>query len=519
MLYPACADQRVMWKGWLGVVVVVGLAALAVAAGDGSDDPVRRAEMSGERNGLHLRVQVVQANGVIAVETQVENRRSRPVFLVPDQCGRVTEALLVRTKFQPEGRIWSQSLQALKRLVLDQQERRQGPERLAPRRPGDGTQAVPSCERPRRVVRLAPGAVTPERWQVEPYSAHMLDEVGSRNAKVRVEVVEARHPMDIEFLDILPEGQADAARAGRSLRLETPASGVIDHPPTASGVRSNPGQIYDRLLEHRGLRSWIASQPAGSWRSARLRPLRDGIEFSAVTSGYERAVAARARADGSHVSVRLPGPQDRIRRFGSRPATLPSGIRVVPRTRSRNWRPTRDVIAGRLALPSGRVTTDGFPGRQSPLIKYRVAPGAYPVHVTLARLGNQKFDSVALATVVVSDNRPVRWRRIGGIGVDGGVAAFTSMEGARALDRIMSRSATSDGYYERLFDSLSAHDHHVTEAPIEGDLNQVVFSTGSGDGGYPLLAGLDAEGRPARFVLDFFLIHLNWPGRPPAGDS
>ena len=104
----------------------VGLAALAVAAGDGSDDRSRRAEMTGERNGLHLRVQVVQANGVIAVETEVENRRRRPAFLVPDQCGRVTEALLVRTKFQPEGRTWSKSLQGLKRLVLDQQERSRG---------------------------------------------------------------------------------------------------------------------------------------------------------------------------------------------------------------------------------------------------------------------------------------------------------------------------------------------------------------------------------------------------------
>ena len=174
------------------------------------------------------------------------------------------------------------------------------------------------------------------------------------------------------------------------------------------------------------------------------------------------------------------------------------------------------MIAGRLALPSGRVTTDGFPGRQSRPIEYRIAPGAYPVHVTLARLGRRNFNSVALATLVVSDHRPVRWRRIGGIGVDGGVAAFTSIEGARALDRMMSASPTSDGYYEQLFDSLTAHDNHVTEAAIDGDLNQVVFSTGSGDGGYPLLAGLDAEGRPARFVLDFLLIHLNWPGRPPA---
>jgi hypothetical protein len=505
-----------MWKGrWLAVAVVVGLTVLAAAAGGGSDDRVRRAAMTGERNGLHLRVQLIQAHGVIAAETQIENRRRRPAFLVPDQCGRVTEALLVRTRFQPEGRTWSRSLHALKRFVLDQQQSSQGPERLAPRRPGEGSRAVPNCERPRRIVKLAAGATIRERWEVDPYSTPTLDVMGARNTKVRVEVVEARSPDDIEFLDILPEGQADAARAGRKLRLETRASAVLDHPPAASGPRFSPGQLYDLLLAHRGLRSWLASQPAASWRSARLMPQRDGIQFRAVTSRYERAVVARARADGSGVTVRLPGPADRIRTFRTRPATLPRGVRVV--RGARTWRPTRDVIARRLALPSGRVTTDGFPGRQSPLIEYRVAPGAYPVYVTLARLGRHNFDSVALATLVVSDHKPVRWRRIGGIGVDGGVAAFTSMEGARALDRIMSAASTPDGYYERVFDSLTAHDHHVTEAAIDGELNQVMFSTGSGDGGYPLLVGLDAEGRPARFVLDFLLIHLAWPGRPELG--
>ena len=231
--------------------------------------------MVGDRDGLKLRVALVQANGVIAAETRVENNRDKPAFLVPDQCGRVTEALLVRTKFQPVGRTWPKSLQALKRLVLVQQESSQEPEPLAPRRPGDGSQAAPRCDRPGRVVKLAAGAAIRERWQVEPYSTPALDAVGSQNAKLRVEVVEAR--------------------GGRRLRLEAPASAVLGPPPTAAGSAASAGQLFDQLLEHRGLRSWLASQPAGSWRSAQLLSLSDGIEFSAVTSGYERAVLAQAR--------------------------------------------------------------------------------------------------------------------------------------------------------------------------------------------------------------------------------
>jgi hypothetical protein len=285
---------------------------------------------------------------------------------------------------------------------------------------------------------------------------------------------------------------------------------VIDHPPTESLPRRSLGRLFDRLLEHDGLRSWLAAQPDDGWRSAELTQVSSRLRFSAVTTGYERAVVARARVDGRGVRVRLPDARDRIRRFRDRPATLPRGVRLLNRASS--WDPTRDVIAGRLALPSGRVVADGFPSGLSKPLDYRLAPGAYPVYVTLARHEPGDAERVALATLVVSREPPVRWRRSGGIGVDGGVGAFTSMEGARALDRLMSDAP--DGYYEEAWHSLAAHDHQVTEVPIDGDLNQVMFSTGSGDGGYPLLAGLDANGRPARFVLDFYLLHLAWPGRP-----
>jgi hypothetical protein len=63
------------------------------------------------------------------------------------------------------------------------------------------------------------------------------------------------------------------------------------------------------------------------------------------------------------------------------------------------------------------------------------------------------------------------------------------------------------------FDSMTAHDGQVTELDIEKGANLVMFSTGFGDGGYPLYVGLDAAGRPTRFVLDFHVLHLAWPKR------
>ena len=502
-----------MGKAWVGVAAVIGLAWLAVGAPGESGDGTRRASMAGERRGIELRADVVQTGGVVAVETRVVNRRRRPVFLVPDQCGRVTEVALARKRLEPEGRRWSGSLRAVKRFVLDAQRGLQDPERLAPRRPGDSSRAVPDCRRPKRAVRLAPGASVRERWETDPALDQMLDMVGSEGAEIRAEIVEARQAGDVEYLDIVPPGAADRIRSGRRLRLTVPAGDVIDQEPGHPATGPSNAELFDRLLDDRRLRSWLAARPSASWRSGRLLKTEEGVEFSAVTTRYERAAVARADSDGRNVRVSLPGAADRTRRFATRRATLPLGIPL--RRHSRDWLPTRDVVAGRLVLPSGRIVLDGYPTENSPVIRRRVAPGAYPAFVTLARpqRGRNRFDSVALATLVVDRHRPVRWRRIGGVGVDGGVAAFTSREGARALGAVAFSDPDSD-YFERAFDSLTAHDNTVTELPIGDGLNQVLFSTGAGDGGYPLLAGFDRRGRPVRFVADFLLMHLRWPGRP-----
>jgi hypothetical protein len=37
-------------------------------------------------------------------------------------------------------------------------------------------------------------------------------------------------------------------------------------------------------------------------------------------------------------------------------------------------------------------------------------------------------------------------------------------------------------------------------------------SSGNGDGRYPVLVGYNRAGQPARIVVDFYLLHLDWPG-------
>ena len=113
---------------------------------------------------------------------------------------------------------------------------------------------------------------------------------------------------------------------------------------------------------------------------------------------------------------------------------------------------------------------------------------------------------------MVSDAPTVGWKRGYTVAVDGGTAAFTSLEGSEALGRmIRANQADWMAFQQAAFDSLTAHDDLVTEYGIGGGLNLVMFSTGLGDGQYPVRVGVDAEGRPTQYVLDCLLLHLAWP--------
>ena len=164
-----------------------------------------------------------------------------------------------------------------------------------------------------------------------------------------------------------------------------------------------------------------------------------------------------------------------------------------------------------MKLPSGRIVVGEYLLDADPL-EARAAPGAYAVHATLARYPGHDFEDVALATVVLSDHPTVRWRRSGAIAVDGGTAAITSAEGAAALRATFDRDeAQWERRNEQLYDSLTAHDHHVTLFALDDDVDVALFASGVGDGRYPVYVGLDASGRPTRVVIDFYLLHLDWP--------
>jgi hypothetical protein len=220
---------------FIALIAVAGVA-LAGCAG-GPKPPPSALALSADRDGLALQIRVRATGDALVLETLVRNDRTAPIHLVPDQCGRVTEALLVRTALEPEGASWTGSVQAVKELILDDQRSRQFPDRFHPRVPGDTSSRVPDCARPERPVPLAPGDEIAERWELPLASAYALAEVGSDGTAIRVEVVEAVAPDELEYLDVIPAGQTDEVREGRNLRIERPASTLLNRAPPARSTR------------------------------------------------------------------------------------------------------------------------------------------------------------------------------------------------------------------------------------------------------------------------------------------
>jgi hypothetical protein len=465
---------------------------------------------SGDHAGLTLRVELSRKGDSLFVVTTVRNTRAQAVHLDADQCGRVTEAVLVRTVFEPEGATYAGSLDAVKQLVLHRQRFAQHPDRFEPRRVTGGRD-VPECVRPERPVTVEPGKSVEERWELPFQSARGLDAVGSEHTIVRAEAVEAVAPDRMGFLDIVATGEAEEMRKGRNVIVEQPTSAVLQRPASTVDAAPSLGQLFDRAIEHDAFRDFIVAQPTGSWRHADLLPVGQGLSFEAVTTGYERALIATFSTDGRALrELGLPGVRDRTRDFPRRRATLPPGIALIPTANASVL--TEDLIADPLELPSGQVVADGALAGDVKPFEYRAAPGSYPVHVTLARYPGNAFDDVALASLVVSDAPTVEWKQLSTVGVDGGVAGFTSAEGAATLGRLIhDDTAAWESLQEAAFASLTAHDHLVTEYPIDGALDLVMFSTGFGDGGYPVFVGLDGTGQPTRFVIDFSLVRLDWP--------
>jgi hypothetical protein len=118
-------------------------------------------------------------------------------------------------------------------------------------------------------------------------------------------------------------------------------------------------------------------------------------------------------------------------------------------------------------------------------------------------------ERVAFVHIRLSDAPVVSWRETGGFGVDGGTGGIASTEA------VVSAGSGVEGLIEQYLVELDRTYVDTwswlnIELDPETGGNVIGFSTGFGDGGYPVVVGEDADGRPAAVVIDHVIVPWAW---------
>ncbi|NMO53426.1 DUF4241 domain-containing protein [Actinoplanes sp. TBRC 11911] len=163
--------------------------------------------------------------------------------------------------------------------------------------------------------------------------------------------------------------------------------------------------------------------------------------------------------------------------------------------------------AGALRVSSGRVIAADPSSLDYDAEPFTVTvpPGSYPVSISLATFTDDPGHSrVCAVRLDVGDQPPVRWElalREGqstidlgygeflGFGVDAGMACFVDAE---VSDRLKDRWRTFDGLVEPRYLTVEAG-------------AMVAWSSGWGDGSYPIWIGYEAGGAVSCFIADMLL--------------
>jgi hypothetical protein len=177
------------------------------------------------------------------------------------------------------------------------------------------------------------------------------------------------------------------------------------------------------------------------------------------------------------------------------------------------------IDAGRLRMPTGRLVA-ADPGwlqspngaSESPAFTVQVAPGEYPVSLSVVRFdANPGHVRVAAARLTVRTEPAATWEpalrpgedprsldegQFFGFGVDTGTGCFVDAAGLAAIGRL-----PEDGY-ESLFPDIGG----TRTAELEPRANLITFSSGWGDGAYPTWIGRTEDGQVGCFIADMLVL-------------
>lgn len=216
-----------------------------------------------------------------------------------------------------------------------------------------------------------------------------------------------------------------------------------------------------------------------------------------AVSGAVFVIAKRADDDPAPAATTPPSPTTfAVTVDGSgRPydVPLPSGATVERRRLAVLHAPSRKVIfLGGEAVPYVKA------GEYEPVTLAERPGRTYPVDAIWVDTRNS-YDNIVGVVIVERDTPVRRWRQLERVayGTDGGLGGITTVEWAakeKSLDSDVQRR-----WEEELVDK-GRQSFAIDADGVEG-IDTIAFANGFGDGGFPSIAGYDAQGRRSAIVL------------------
>lgn len=211
------------------------------------------------------------------------------------------------------------------------------------------------------------------------------------------------------------------------------------------------------------------------------------LAFACGSNAPSSSVSSTASASNAPVEPSIPAA-----RFASQDAGSPDVGAARLEVRQ----------AGTIALPSGQLAVSDAFINDDPVLVPDLPAGEHSVELLVA--GTERDERVAAARVRLRDEPVADWRGVGSIAIDSGNAAF--------FDPRLSSSIRSPDVIERFNESLlaalekSARSTYSTAAVPWNGMTYVAFSSGFGDGTYPVFLGSSGSGSPVAVLVDFDIL-------------
>jgi hypothetical protein len=288
-------------------------------------------------------------------------------------------------------------------------------------------------------------------------------------------------------------------------------------------------QRFDLAMKDSALSRWVDAQDPLSWGRAQLDDsyaagATPGSDWTLVAFNRQYAVplhAAGTRDKATDVRI----PQERVSQPVVADAVIPAGAT----SRSKTMVPFRDLYVGDLVLPTGMVLV-GDPVSSDAMLTFNLAlsPGRYPLHVVTTRPRYGGYEETAWIELVLSRAQVTHWEaavpvghtakelkpgEVFTFGTDGAAGGFASREAMVQMDADLGVKTYSDTLTAALAEREEGNGWLWGLLTVDSRSGANVFASSTGgDGGFPVLLGLDAQDRPAVLLTDFGGLEMDYGG-------